>query len=440
MGVVMKIWYLFVCLIITACAPVDLYDHRPGSYSYVIGNPDGTIQESLHPDAVVTPASCQKTITALLALASLGPDFAYETTLGMTGDLSAPRDVVLHFSGDPTLTSDDVRTLFAPLKNKGIRGRIILDATAYQVSPHSKNLTRDDVGTADAPPVSAMILDDNLIYITEVPGENGTVIQTTNDLGYPMDVTITQDKEVTQRAYVWRGQVIEGRGTLGDADPEPLMISPTDIQGYMLRKIKKIMKELNVHGQVIIVTDPKKLPRGMKILKTHTSEPLRDLIVVPMKKSHNLPFDSLYITLLNVHSVEPVTNWDDGDKIFKDLLKKHYGIAMDSSRFVDGSGISRYNGVHVGSFFTLLEKGSKNPDMIRALPMPGESKTTLKNRRDLPATFRAKTGSLSGVRCLCGYAITPGNSRTFVMMVNNFAPPATEIMKVMDRVLADKVS
>jgi D-alanyl-D-alanine carboxypeptidase len=62
-----------------------LYNRKPAFYSYIIGDVEGGYIEAEHAaDVYATPASCQKTITALLAYKALGPNFRFESKAYLT--------------------------------------------------------------------------------------------------------------------------------------------------------------------------------------------------------------------------------------------------------------------------------------------------------------------------------------------------------------------
>jgi len=62
-----------------------LYHKKPASYCYIIGHIQGDqIDQEYAADVYATPASCQKVITALVALKTLDSDYRYETSLSVT--------------------------------------------------------------------------------------------------------------------------------------------------------------------------------------------------------------------------------------------------------------------------------------------------------------------------------------------------------------------
>jgi hypothetical protein len=57
---------------------------------------------------------------------------------------------------------------------------------------------------------------------------------------------------------------------------------------------------------------------------------------------------------------------------------------------------------------------------------------------DVGAYESAKTGSMSGINCLCGYN-DGTNPKAFVFMANSFAPPVKELWDVMDHFITSNL-
>jgi D-alanyl-D-alanine carboxypeptidase/D-alanyl-D-alanine-endopeptidase (penicillin-binding protein 4) len=381
----------FCCILIlllTSCAkpPHSLYDQKPAYYSYIVGDIKGNISTELNADVYATPASCQKVITALLAYKTLGSDFQYETKL-----YSSQKDIIIKFSGDPTLKSESLAQLLEPLQNQKIHGRIILDASLYKTPSHSTNIMIGDVGTAYAPPISAIILDGNVINVvanSEIPNDSGFKIK-----------------------------------------------SPQEIDSYILHKTQLILKDKNIAGSMIIVRDEALLPTNLKLINSVKSEKLGVFLPPALKKSDNLVFDSLYLKIVDSGVSVPITDWTEGSDIVKSLIEKNLGIKLGNALIIDGSGLSRYNRIQPRQLFEILQRGYDMKEFVDALPFPGEPNSTLALQKKLPKAVKAKTGNVLGVSCLCGYRTNGSEPKVFVIMANSFAPPVIEIFSVFEQFL-----
>ena len=427
--------YAFGLLIFSGCTSThqQLYDKKPAFYSYIVGNVQGDDSLLEHEaDVYITPASCQKTITALLAYKTLGSDYAYETKLSVTKTHGHNLDVIITFSGDPTLSSEHLLKLFEALKSKKFNGKIILDASIFKIPAYSKNIIIDDMATRYSRPISAINIDQNLVSVTVTPSTLGKPAIIENDTGYMVECDVVTGLEKSAIKLSWNGERIKATGTIHVTDkPNKRALSPEAIDGYILNKMKSILRAANISNNVVIVKDAAKLPKNAQVVATHQSESLGVILPPALNISDNFVFDSVYLKIIHKESVTPIIKWEEGDPVFKTLIKTHFNVDMDKALFVDGSGLSRYNRIQPRQLFKLLQKGYWLKEFVDALPRPGEENSTIKSRR-LPFSIKAKSGIMSGISCLCGYNIGDSTPRVFVVAAHNFAPPISEINPVLD--------
>jgi len=377
-----KIFLISLLLFFTGCSGGGqraVYKAKPAFYAYIISDvKDGKIHEEYASEVYATPASCQKTITAILALKYLGPEYIYETKLFAKDQ----NDIVISFSGDPTLTSADLMKLLTPLKNKQIEGRILLDASIFTTQEYSPNLMIYEMGLGYSTPVYSINIDRNLL------------------------------------------------------SPKT---SPKEMHPFIISKVQKVLDSLNIKGKIEIVSDKKKLPSRLKLLGKIDSKPLKEILPPALKISDNLVFDSLYLTIIHRHKPFGIKDWSEGDPIFKKLLRNYYpDLDVTDAIFVDGSGLSRHNRIQPKQLLQILRHGYEINEFVQSLAKPGEENSTLAKRSDLPNNIIAKTGSMMGVSCLCGYSLeqTP---KAFVIMTNSFGPMDKDLLEVTDKFIKNKL-
>ncbi|MEI7494492.1 MAG: D-alanyl-D-alanine carboxypeptidase/D-alanyl-D-alanine-endopeptidase [Alphaproteobacteria bacterium] len=427
-------FYICCLLFLDGCtsAHQKLADQKPAFYAYIVGGVDSENASQEHnADVYITPASCQKTVTAVLAYKALGGDYVYETKLFIT----KAGDAVVTFSGDPTLRSEDLLEMLAALPRKHFSGKIIVDGSAFQTPPYSRNIIIDDMATSYARPVAAANIDENLITVTVTPGMFTKGASIENDGGYQMDnQTVTGERSAIKLS--WNKECIKVSGTIGITDqPLKLKMSPENLDGYIANKFKNILKRMKLPAKVVIVKESHSA--DAQVVATHQSAPLNAIISPALKISDNFVFDALYLKIITKESAAPILKWEEGDAVFKALIKTHFNVDMDKALFVDGSGLSRYNRVQPRQLFKLLQKAYVVKEFVAALACTGEANTTLKNRTTLPVGIRAKTGTMSGINCLCGYNISGDVPQVFVIGAHNFAPPLSDIYPILDGFIAD---
>ena len=110
----MRLLFPLLFVFIAACASPSLYQKKPAFYSYLISDVDSDgVELEQNADVYATPASCQKSITSLLALKILGADYTFETKLYQAKN----NEALISFSGDPSLSGDSLKKLLTPLSN-----------------------------------------------------------------------------------------------------------------------------------------------------------------------------------------------------------------------------------------------------------------------------------------------------------------------------------
>ncbi|HAI84234.1 MAG TPA: hypothetical protein DCL43_11240 [Chitinophagaceae bacterium] len=120
------------------------------------------------------------------------------------------------------------------------------------------------------------------------------------------------------------------------------------------------------------------------------------------------------------------------------LLKSELSQLPFAPRWVDGSGLSRYNLISPAAQVALLEKMHQNIGWRRITAvLPTGNQGTLRNYyTGLSGRIYAKTGTLSNNVCLAGFLITAsGKKLAFSVMVNNHMGNVTNIRRAVERFL-----
>ncbi|HVG40326.1 MAG TPA: D-alanyl-D-alanine carboxypeptidase, partial [Chitinophagaceae bacterium] len=125
-------------------------------------------------------------------------------------------------------------------------------------------------------------------------------------------------------------------------------------------------------------------------------------------------------------------------KIIDTILKTDFKDLPQKPRWVDGSGLSRYNLFTPQDFVAILNKMRTEFGMERLkVILPTGNDGTLSNyyKSDSNYIF-AKTGTLSGVVALSGFLYTQKNKLLiFSVLVNNHQASATEVRRAVEKFL-----
>jgi D-alanyl-D-alanine carboxypeptidase/D-alanyl-D-alanine-endopeptidase (penicillin-binding protein 4) len=128
----------------------------------------------------------------------------------------------------------------------------------------------------------------------------------------------------------------------------------------------------------------------------------------------------------------------DDVKIIDTLLKTDFADLPQKPRWVDGSGLSRYNLFTPKDFVVILHKMQTafGMDRLRRLfPTGGEGPFERYFRSD-SSVFFAKTGTLSGVVTLSGFLYTRKQKLLlFSVLVNNHQAPVAAVRRAVEAFL-----
>jgi D-alanyl-D-alanine carboxypeptidase/D-alanyl-D-alanine-endopeptidase (penicillin-binding protein 4) len=116
-------------------------------------------------------------------------------------------------------------------------------------------------------------------------------------------------------------------------------------------------------------------------------------------------------------------SWSNGSLAVSQILAKNAGVKTKGMRVLDGSGVSWDNLATSAQMMQVLDFSyhhyPTSYDFISGLPIAGVD-GTLKNRmKNVARKVRAKTGTVSGVVSLAGYAVSKEKEPlAFVILVN----------------------
>lgn len=398
--------------------------------------------------SLLIPASTQKLLTAVAAIAELGPEFRYATELWSDAPIRQGHlagSLYLRFSGDPSLTQADLKALFGQLGEQGITqidGHIYL-VGEQQEQVHAPGWVWDDLGICYAAPVSSFIIDQNCVYGQLQPSANGKASQVnlaSSSVGIKIssDVQFTPnaDAEFCQLALIRQGA---NRYHLQGCHPQhqavPLAIAVTEPQQFAQDAVRAIVNNnhnLTLAGKVKVAYS---LPSNAKLIQSHQSAPLPELLDIMLLKSDNLIADSLF-KQVGKHYYQTQSSFTHGSAAMRRILTA-LGIDLTSANIVDGSGLSRYNLLNakqLADVLRLIHQDARFQGLIASLPQAGKT-GTLKYRRGyttapLKERIFAKTGSMQGVANLAGFIRLPDQQDIlFVVLENGISPELNKLRK-----------
>jgi D-alanyl-D-alanine carboxypeptidase/D-alanyl-D-alanine-endopeptidase (penicillin-binding protein 4) len=175
-----------------------------------------------------------------------------------------------------------------------------------------------------------------------------------------------------------------------------------------------------------------KIDRYNDIVKVHT-QPTDSMLKIMMHRSDNFFAEQSLLMVSNEILAEMSTS-----KIIDTLLKTTFNFLPQKPKWVDGSGLSRYNLFTPEDFVAILNKMKEEFawDRITNILASGGSGTLGNYYKNSSGKIYAKTGSLSNNVALSGYLITKaGTTLTFSVLVSNYTGSGTNIRRAVEKFL-----
>jgi len=168
------------------------------------------------------------------------------------------------------------------------------------------------------------------------------------------------------------------------------------------------------------------------------SHSLKEILEPMLKESDNLYAESMFFQIASLQGVRPAKAAHARQLIKKTLSKA--GISEIPYRIADGSGLSLYNYVTPEILTRLLIYAYRDQrifmNLYAALPIAGQDGTLKKRMKEpyVSGKVRAKTGTLSGISSLAGYALTPNYHMLAFCIINQGIMKNAEGRGFQDRV------
>ena len=405
-------------------------------------------------DKLCRPASVEKVVTAVAALDRLGTDYTLHTTLRAHGTVDA--DSILHgdlyvIGGfDPEFSSADLDELVAAIPRAGIRsvtGRVVADVSIADTTYWGNGWCWDDAPASFQPYYSPLLLDkgcvevhvnptikDSIATVTCFPASSWYEVDNSavchSDSAGPL--RITRDWQHGSNRIIVTGNVTK---------PVVRKLSlQTSDQHFFTLFTERLLRSGIGSGEFGYGICP---PEAQAIVTV--DRPIYDVVHRALKKSDNLNAEALFYHLAAADGKPYATARDAVGKIDSlfAAIHKEYGpkeLRLQPYKIVDGSGLSNYNMVSARHLLGVLRYAYGKQEiyamLTESLPHSGID-GTLKGRmaaKVMRGRIVAKTGSMTGVSTLAGYA-KARNGHTLAIVIMN-----QQVMKLSQaRAWQDKV-
>ncbi len=372
------------------------------------------------------PASNMKLFTAALALERFEPNHQFSTDVLRTGPITPDGvlrgDLVLRGDGDPALSrrflpggmSAPVSLLAELTAGSGIRrvtGNLIADATAFEQRLVPEGWDERYLHSGYAARVSALSLNENLVWIAVAPGRGGAAgavwLEPESDIPLAASVRTVAGRDARIVARTTASGIIEVRGFIGAAaGTRRYALVVEDPPAFTAGALRAALatRGIVVDGSTEFGPTP---PQAV-VIASLPSPPLSRLVAVMNRESINHYAELIFRNVARADPPGSLGSAERANGMLQQFMKERLGTEDDVVLAADGSGLSVLNQSTPRALVRLLDYGHRAPwsDVFHAsLPVAGESELLRNRMRNSPAqgNLHAKTGTTNSVISLAGY-------------------------------------
>ena len=382
------------------------------------------------------PASTMKVVTTYAALGMLGPAYTWRTRAWAAGplrDLVLDGDLVIEGGGDPFMTADRWWGFVNGLRQAGIErvaGDVVIDNSYFA---HQG----DDRAAFDNRPYrsynvlpDALMVNFQTVNVSVVPdAASGTVRARVNP--WPANLAVENSVRLEQ------GPCRRGSGGVVVAMPDGPTGNRLSLGGHYaagcgpLSVTRAVMRAPDfaygifrsywqqsggtLDGGLRLAP----VPPGARLVYTHESLTLAEVIRLVNKFSSNVMARQLLLTLAAEKAGRPATT-EAGARAIVEFLASR-GIVIPGLVIENGSGLSRLERITAAGLADVLGdalRGPYAPEFQASLPLSAVDGTLRRRFRaeEMAGRLRMKTGSLQDVSALAGY-VNSASGRNYVAVI-----------------------
>lgn len=401
------------------------------------------------------PASIEKTLTAIVALDKLGADFRWQTKIYAkskieNGNLNG--DLTIYGTGAPDFDAANLENLANQLQAQGLKhigGNIVGDDSFFAGDEIGDGWTWNDLQWYYGAEASALSFKENQ---AEVFMSDGKPAASTDFFHVDGELKSKANGEIdafgvkrgleNNEVHIW-GYGDKGAGRLSVHNPA--LWTATNLKDLLVKK------GIAVDGDAKSIDwkSPEKLDAANAVeLASVDSKTLGEIVTRMDKHSVNL-YGELLLRLLGKKFGDEAPDesrqiseirGDDaaGAAVVKKFLKDNK-VVTDEIQIHDGSGLSRLDFVSPEAFVRALAYAaqSKFADVfVQSLPIAATDGTLGGRLQRVKGKILAKTGSITYVNSLAGYAQASENEIYAFAIISNNITRKSDSSRIIDQIAA----
>lgn len=396
----------------------------------------------------MNPASTIKLLTTYAALDLLGPAYSWKTEVWANGKLLGDvleGELTLRGGGDPRLTVEHLWQLVRAVRARGIReirGGLAFDRSYFDASEH-------DASRFDSEPLrpynvgpDALLVNFKAFRFTFVPDlerRSAAVVVDPRSTLLEISANVALNGEPCgdwRRGLKTAFSAAGARGAkavFGGTYPASCLERTMNVallshSDYVYGVFNALWEESG--GTISGGWRDQAVPQGARLIFTHESPTLSEVVRDINKFSNNVMARQLFLTLSAEMERLPGRT-DRSSALLKSWLDGK-GLPMPELVLENGSGLSRKESISAENLGRLLVSAygsSVMPEFMASLPLLAVDGTMRRRLKTDSAAGQAhlKTGSLADVRSVAGYVLDRrGRRHVMVFIVNHPNAAATQ--------------
>ena len=401
---------------------------------------DDTLLYAHREHKFVRPASVQKIITTVVALDRLGADYMIDTEL-LVKESDGSCNLYVKGAMDPLFGVDDMARMAAAVQDCGTVDTLFADCSFSDSLYWGSGWIWDDNPYGFQPYLSPLMVCRGAVEVWVSPSSKGKAphcrVNPESSFYSVVNEAVCGDSEqgklTVLRDWLEDSNVIRIRGNC--TKPYKERINMYKSADFFLALLAEKLDSVGVDVKVLSFGRTPDDARPVHIQR----RAITDVVDEALMESDNLCAEALVYHLAAIGNSVPLS-MDEGCEVLRSFLSNDLGVT-DGFSIVDGSGLSVYDYLSADIIMNTLCYAYDNKGLFDAfycrLPLSGVSGTMQNRTKDGVAykKVRAKTGTVSGVCTVAGYAKAANGHMYAFVILNSGLQKSSVVRKWQDRVL-----
>ena len=414
---------------------------------------DGRIVCGRDERKLFNPASIEKTLTSIVALDKLGADYRWKTSVYAAQNIddgTVNGDLTIYGRGAPDFDGAALENLASQLQAKGLKrvtGNIVGDESYFKGDNIGDGWTWNDLQWYYGAEASALSFDGNEL---DVYMQDGKPVASSDYLSVESDLQPKQ-ADKTEAYGIKRGLADNQIYVWGNGEKASGRMSVSNPARWTAKLFRDVLqkKGITVDGDVKSVNwqskDRLDVEKNTELASIE-SKTLAEIVNRMNKRSVNIYAELILRTLgknfgdsalADTKQMQEVRGDDSaGTSVIVKFLRENK-VLTDDIQIHDGSGLSRLDFVTPEAFARALiyAAQSKFSDVFTSsLPIAGTDGTLGGRLGAAKGRIYAKTGTISFVNSLAGYALAADGEVLAFAIISNNVVKKTDGSGIVDRI------